>query len=253
MSKNDLIEDLFPLTPLQQGLLFHALYEPGSGAYVGQFGFELTGELDVDAFRRAWEAAVERHAALRTGFAWEGGPEPLQVVRRRVEVGLAVEDWRALPAAERAARLEAYLQSDRARGFDPARAPLMRLALFRTGDQAHELVWTHHHLLVDGWSVGLVFRDVVALYDAFSEGRPPALPAVRPYRGYAAWLKRQDAARAEAFWRRELAGFTAPTPVPAARPAPAAAGHQRLETQGEGAGTPAPPALAPRAPPPPQP
>ncbi|HEX8694770.1 MAG TPA: non-ribosomal peptide synthase/polyketide synthase, partial [Longimicrobium sp.] len=207
------VEDVYPLAPLQEGLLFHTLYEPGSGAYVGQFGYRLQGELDVEAFRRAWSGVVERHAALRTGFTWEGVREPLQVVRRAVEVPLLVEDWRGVDADEQARRLDARLAADRALGFDPARPPLMRLALFRTGDAAHHLVWTCHHLLLDGWSMPLVLRDVVALYGAHAAGRDPALPPAPSYRGYIAWLERQELGGAERYWRAALAGFRSPTPL----------------------------------------
>ncbi len=205
------VEDVYPLTPMQQGMLFHTLLEPGGGAYVGQFGFGLLGALDEEAFERAWSETTRRHMALRTGFSWEGADEPVQVVRRRVRLELRREDWRGLPAAEQEQRRAAYLRADRARGFDPADPPLMRLALFRTGEAAHELVWTHHQMAFDGWSLPLVFRDVAALYGAYAEGREPELPPVRPYRDYMAWLGRQELARAEAFWRETLAGFRGPT------------------------------------------
>jgi amino acid adenylation domain-containing protein/non-ribosomal peptide synthase protein (TIGR01720 family) len=205
------VEDVYPLTPMQEGMLFHSLLAPGGGAYVGQFMYDLTGPLDPAAFGRAWNATVQRHAILRTGFQW-GSERPFQVVRREVELPLRAEDWRGLSAAEREARLAAFLAEDREAGFDPARPPLTRLALFRTGDERFRLVWTHHHLLLDGWSLPLVFRDVALLYDAFAGGREPALPPTRPYRDYIAWLQRQDPASAEGFWREHLAGIEAATP-----------------------------------------
>jgi amino acid adenylation domain-containing protein/non-ribosomal peptide synthase protein (TIGR01720 family) len=211
------IEDVYPLAPLQEGMLFHTLMEEAGGLFVAQFGFDLLGELDVDAFERAWRAAVERHPVLRTDFVWQGVDRPLQVVRRRVALPVAREDWRGLPAAEREARRAEYLRQDRERGFDAGRAPLLRLALFRTGEAEHHLVWTQHHLTLDGWSIPILFRDVASFYVAFAQGRAAQLPPVRPYRDYMAWLARQDGARAEAFWREALAGFAAPIPVRAAR------------------------------------
>jgi amino acid adenylation domain-containing protein/non-ribosomal peptide synthase protein (TIGR01720 family) len=205
------VEDVYPLTPMQEGMLFHSLLAPGGGAYVGQFMYDLTGPLDAGAFGRAWSGVVKRHPVLRTGFRW-GGERPFQVVARDVELPLRAEDWRGLSDADREARLEAYLAADREQGFDTARPPLMRLALFRTGDDRHRLVWTHHHLLLDGWSLPLVFRDVAILYDAFAAGREPSLPPTRPYRDYIAWLQRQDPAAAESFWREHLAGIEAATP-----------------------------------------
>ncbi|HEX2094369.1 MAG TPA: amino acid adenylation domain-containing protein, partial [Longimicrobiaceae bacterium] len=225
------IEDLYPLSPMQEGMLFHTLMQPGSGAYVGQFGFALRGPLDRGAFRRAWETVVARHTALRSSFAWEGLERPLQTVHRWVDPELREEDWRGAGAAEQAERLDAFLAADRARGFDPGRAPLLRLALFRTADRAHRLVWSFHQMVLDGWSLPLVFREVVMLYDAYRHGREAALPAPRPYRDYIAWLGRRDPGGAERFWRAELAGFSTPTPLVVDRAVPGeAAGHGNAAT-----------------------
>ncbi|HEX7241800.1 MAG TPA: amino acid adenylation domain-containing protein, partial [Longimicrobiaceae bacterium] len=225
------VEDVYPLTPMQEGMLFHALYSPEGGAYVEQFGFELEGTLDVEAFRRAWQGVAERHTVLRSGFAWEGVERPVQVVRRGGEVPLAVEDWRGVPAEEWEERLEAYLRADRAEGLALERGPLMRLALFRTEEERYRLVWTHHHLVLDGWSLPLVFREVVALYDAAVEGVEARLGEARPYRAYLAWLAGRDTAASEAYWRAELAGFEAATPLAADRRAEGAAGHPSYDTR----------------------
>ncbi|HEX7241264.1 MAG TPA: condensation domain-containing protein, partial [Longimicrobiaceae bacterium] len=222
------VEDVYPLSPMQEGMLFHSLYAPDSGVYVGQFGLLLEGALDARALERAWQDAVDRHEALRAGFAWAGLPRPVQVVRREAELPLRVEDWRGLDAAERRARLEHWLEADRTAGFHPGRAPLMRLALFRLGDGEHQLVWTHHHMVMDGWSLSLVLGDVRAAYAAHVRGEAPPPARGLRYREYVAWLERQDRSRAERFWREAVAGFDAPTPLPASR-APG--------TPGEGSGT----------------
>ena len=219
------VEDVYPLTPLQEGILFLTLYAPGSGVYVDQSGYVLEGPLDAAALERAWRGVVARHEALRAGFAWEGLPRPVQVIRREAAPRFRVEDWRGLDEAERQARLERYLAEDRTAGFDPGEAPLMRLALFRTGEREHQLVWTHHHLIVDGWSIPLILAEVMAQYAAHLRGEAPRPAGGRRYRDYVAWLERQDRARAERFWREALAGFHAPTPLPAARPAGDAGGE----------------------------
>ncbi|HEX2190457.1 MAG TPA: amino acid adenylation domain-containing protein, partial [Longimicrobiaceae bacterium] len=160
------VEDVYPMTSMQEGLLFHSLDEPRSGVYVGQLGFVLEGPLDADALERAWRGAVARHAGLRTAFAWEGLPRPVQVVREDAELEFRREDRRGWGAAE----LDALAEAERARGFDLARPALMRLALVRTGEEEHHLLWTHHHLVLDGWSLSVLFRDVLALYRAHSRG-----------------------------------------------------------------------------------
>ncbi|WP_437926828.1 amino acid adenylation domain-containing protein [Sorangium sp. So ce291] len=218
------VEDVYPLSPLQQGLLFHSLWEPGTGVYVEQVTCRLEGALDEGAFRRAWEAVVEHHGVLRSTFAWEGADEPLQVVRRGVAaaIEIEVEDWRGAGAEEWRARAAARLEADRARGFDLARGPLMRLSLLRVGDEAHLVLWSHHHLLLDGWSAALVLKDAFSAYDALRAGRAAALPPRRRYREYIAWLRELDAGAAEPFWRGALAGFGAATPLPLERVPPAA-------------------------------
>ncbi len=207
------IEDILPLSPMQQGMLFHSLYAPDSGVYVEQTTCTLRGPLDLAAFRRAWQQALARHAALRAAFVWEEVDEPLQVIQRQVELPLTVEDWRELPADEQAARLEALLADERRNGFDLAEAPLLRLTLLRISDNAHRLVWTHHHLLLDGWSVPLLLGEVFAAYEALRQNQPLRLPPARPYRDYIAWLVAQDSEAAERFWRGELAGLRSPTPL----------------------------------------
>jgi amino acid adenylation domain-containing protein len=218
------VEDLYPLSPLQQGMLFHTLYSPGSGAYVEQTVLVLAGRPRAAELRRAWELVTERHPILRTGFVWEGVPKPLQVVFRKVDLPFVTEDWSGLPAEEREARYQRFMADDRARGFDLLRAPLMRFALIRTAPDEHRLVWTSHHVLTDGWSLPLVLNDFIALYDGLLRGAPPRLRPVRPFREYIAWLNRQDAAAAERYWRARLADWEAPTPLPLDR-APARAGQ----------------------------
>ncbi|MBV9789122.1 MAG: amino acid adenylation domain-containing protein, partial [Chloroflexi bacterium] len=207
------VADVYALTALQQGMLFHSLADAGSGVYVEQLVSTLRGPLDVTAFQAAWDQVVARHAVFRTSFLWSDVPEPLQVVQRAVTLPWQIEDWRALPAAEQEARFAAFRTADRRQGLDLTQAPLLRLALMRVADAAHYFVWTVHHLLFDGWSLPLVLNEVFTTYEARVSGRAIQQTAPRPYRDYIAWLQGQDLAQAEAFWRHTLAGFTAPTPL----------------------------------------
>ncbi|HEV2735718.1 MAG TPA: amino acid adenylation domain-containing protein [Longimicrobiaceae bacterium] len=207
------VEDAYPLSPLQQGILFHSLESADPATYLEQFTFHLSGPLDARAMRRAWQAAVDRHAVLRTAFVRRPAGEDVQVVLRGVEAPFEEHDWRALPAAEHAGLLDAFLAADRARGLDLAAAPTLRVALLRAGDEDWHLVWSHHHALLDGWSVPLVMGDVFAAYAALLGGREPGLPPARPFCEYVEWLGARAAAAAEAFWREELRGIAAPTPL----------------------------------------
>lgn len=207
------IEDIYPLTPLQQGMLFHSLADPDSAAYIEQTSCVLEGELDVAAFERAWQTVMQRHPILRTAFIGLSQKEPAQAVFRRLELPLSRLDWRKLPAAEREWRSREWLEADRQRGFDLNQAPLFRLTLIHEEHSRFRFVWTYHHALLDGWSGPLLFQEVFTLYEAYMHGEECILPPSPPYREYITWLRRQPLAEAEAFWREALAGFTTPTPL----------------------------------------
>jgi amino acid adenylation domain-containing protein/non-ribosomal peptide synthase protein (TIGR01720 family) len=209
------LEDLYPLSPVQQGMLYHSLRDPASGVYVEQLVLRLVGDLDVAAFRDAWQRVIDARPVLRTAFLWERLHEPLQAVSRTLPAPLAVEDWLSLDTAEQEVELERRLREDRVRGFDLAAAPVMRLFLFRTGEAEHRFVWSNHHLLVDGWSEPKILEEVFAAYAALCDGRQPALAPRPSYRRYIEWLREQDRGPAESFWRRHLAGFTRPNRLPA--------------------------------------
>jgi len=213
-----LVEDAFPLTPTQEGMLFHTRFTPGSGVYVQQFACELRGAIDLPEFARAWRRLCDRHAVLRTAFDGGDAGRPLQVVYRGVEPPWHQADWRGLRAGGQADALDDYLRADRRRGFATDAPPLMRLAVFRLGDDAHQLIWSYHHLLFDGWSLPLLLREVLELYAGATSGRPVALPPRPPFRDYVAWLRAEDPARAEPFWRDYLKGFREPTPLGLAGP-----------------------------------
>ena len=203
MSKQN-IEDIYPLSPMQQGMLFHRLYATRTDVYFHQAEFTLHGQLDVGAFEQAWERVVARHPILRSAFIWERGQEPSQVVHQRVKLPLEKHDWRELSRADQQAELIAFLKADRERGIELFKAPLMRLSLIQLADDVSHLVWSHHHMLLDGWSVALVLKEIFTFYEALRRGEDLQLERPRPYGDYIAWLKRQDLKKAEDFWRATL-------------------------------------------------
>ncbi|MBZ4421421.1 non-ribosomal peptide synthetase, partial [Myxococcus sp. RHSTA-1-4] len=213
------VEDIFPLSPLQQGLLFHALMAPGEDLYLEQLSWAIRSPLDARALKRAWELVVAHDAMLRARFAWDGLIEPVQVVLSHVELPWTELDWRDVPEAGQPARLEAFLKEDRARSFDLDDAPLLRVALIRLGQDSWHCVWSFHHLLLDGWSMSRVLQQLFTAYAALARGQAPRLAPLPPHRDYVAWLRKQDLARSESWWRRTLEGFTTPTPLPAVRTA----------------------------------
>jgi len=210
--------DAYDLAPLQKGLLFHSLMGSAEERpYHNQMSWELEGELDVEAYRRAWEGAVEANAVLRSGVQWEGLEKPLQVVWREVELPFEVEDLSGLGADQQRGRLEEYLAEDLRRGFELDRPPLLRLVVFRLEERKWELVWSFQHLILDGWSVSLLLEEVSRRYEAARLGTPTQEEERRPYRDYIGWLQGQDLEGAEGYWRELLAGIEEPTPLPRER------------------------------------
>jgi amino acid adenylation domain-containing protein/non-ribosomal peptide synthase protein (TIGR01720 family) len=216
------IESVAPLTPVQEGMLFHTLTAPRPGVYVQQVLCSLGGPLDEAAFRRAWQGLAERHGILRTSFAWQGLTRPLQIVHARAELAWELHDWRGTTEDEQEERLRALLAEDRLRGFDLTRAPLLRFTLVRRGESSWRLLWSHHHILLDGWSVQVLLGELMQSYDDLRHGVLRTSERPLPFHDFVDWLERQDPAPAAAFWRRSLAGVagdTAPTPLPLARSA----------------------------------
>ncbi len=211
MSEN--IKDIYPLSPMQQGMLFHTLYAPETEVYTEQLACKFVGDLNIEAFREAWRQVLQRHDVLRSAFVWEDLDEPLQVVYEEVELPFEILDWSQKPAAEQKEAIDALIARERQEGLELTEAPLMRIKLIKLNDHEHYFIWSHHHLLFDGWGFAIVLRELFQLYEAISQGKDVNLPPVRPFRDYIAWLKAQDMQKAEAFWRKQLAGFSAPTPL----------------------------------------
>jgi amino acid adenylation domain-containing protein/non-ribosomal peptide synthase protein (TIGR01720 family) len=221
------VEDIYPLTPLQAGMLFHSLVDAGAGTYLDQARLLLAGVAAPEALGAAWQAVVDRTPALRTAVVWENVDEPVQVVWSRATLPVTYHDWRDLPETELDAVLRptdgapaadsalgGLLAADRAAGCELGTAPLMRLTIARLPGDRVLVVWTTHHLIMDGWSLGQVFAEVCERYAAAVGGREPEPAARRPFRDYLRWLAGRDLGEAGDYWRRELAGFAAPTSLP---------------------------------------
>ncbi|MPY44459.1 AMP-binding protein, partial [Streptomyces phyllanthi] len=204
------IEDIYPLTGLQQGMLFHSRLAPGMGVYWIWMGLPLHGDLDPGVLRQAWELVFARHEVLRTGVVWEQVPVPMAVVSRSVPLPWQVIDLSGLDEDAQRRAIDDYLAADETTGADFAAPTLVRVALVRLGEDRHQLLWSYHHLLLDGWSSPAVIGEVLQAYQELVAGRQPILPDRRPFRDFVAWLLGQDQEEAKRYWREQLAGFTAP-------------------------------------------
>jgi amino acid adenylation domain-containing protein len=201
-----ILEDILPLTPLQEGLLFHALYDThGPDLYIVQVIIDLEGGLDEAALKAAARALLQRHANLRACFRHEGLTQPLQIITREVMLPWERIDISFLDAAEREQQLADWLAEDRKRRFDMSSPPLLRFALIRMGGEQYRLVLTNHHMLLDGWSMPVLIQELVALYRQY--GDESGMKRARPYRDYLAWLAAQDREASHSVWKAELEGL----------------------------------------------
>ncbi|MFD6309041.1 condensation domain-containing protein, partial [Streptomyces sp. NPDC060223] len=205
------IEDIWPLAPLQEGLLFHAKFdERARDVYVEQRVLELAAPLDTEVLRASWQALLDRHASLRASFRQPAGASRLvQAILAGVILPWSEVDLSDHP--DPAAEAERLAEAERDRGFDVAVPPLLRLVLIRMGGPRFQLVITMHHLVLDGWSLPILFQELSEVYAA--GGDAGGLPPVTPYRDYLAWLERQDRDTARAAWADALAGVTEPSLV----------------------------------------
>ncbi|RSM88055.1 non-ribosomal peptide synthetase [Kibdelosporangium aridum] len=211
------VEDVWPLSPLQQGMLYHtALDNDGPDTYTVQTVYGIDGPLDAGLLRASWQALVDRHAALRACFRYVSGAQMVQVIARDAEIPWNETDLSGLPEDIADSEVDRLAAQEVAERLRIEVAPLMKLHLIRLGPESHRLVHTLHHVLVDGWSMPIIHRELAAIYAA--GGDASGLPPTVSYRDYLAWLGRQDKDVAIAAWRKELAGLETPTTVAPADP-----------------------------------
>ncbi|NEU24859.1 amino acid adenylation domain-containing protein, partial [Paenibacillus polymyxa] len=203
------LENVYPLTPMQKGMLFHSLMNAETGVYFEQATFDLEGHFTPAIFEESLKLLVSRHAILRTNFysGWHG--QPLQIVYRQKNPSFRYEDVRGREHA-----VAEFVTQDKARGFDLSKDALMRVAVFRTDDRSYRFVWSFHHIVMDGWCLSLMTDEVFGAYFALLENKQPELAPVKPYSDYIEWLEHQDAQEATRYWSDYLAGFEQQTLLP---------------------------------------
>lgn len=204
------VDNTYQLTPTQEAMLLYSIYAPESPAYFEQFCYTYRGELDTAALEAAWQRVVNRHSILRTSFHWSDDQGPRQKVHDCVQMPFVFEDWRDLTNAQQEQKLTEYLEADCALGFDVSVAPLIRVAVLQTRSNVFQIVISNHHLVLDGWSMGVVRREVSQTYNALVRGEQCELPPAPEFSTFVDWLSNQEAEAGESFWQQEFAGFTQP-------------------------------------------
>ncbi|WP_213940804.1 non-ribosomal peptide synthetase [Pseudomonas sp. dw_612] len=212
------IEDVYPLTPMQEGMLLHTLLEPGTGLYYMQDRYRINSELDPERFAQAWQAVIARHEALRASFCWNVGEDMLQVIHKPGSTPIEYLDWTAIADIEQEPKLQALLKSEREAGFDLLNQAPFHLRLIKVGAARYWFMMSNHHILIDAWCRSLLMNDFFEIYMALGEGRDAQLAVPPRYRDYIGWLQRQSLAEARQWWKTNLQGFERTTPIPSDRP-----------------------------------
>ncbi len=210
------VENIYSLTPMQKGMLFHGVADRQSSAYVEQILFKLHGQLNVDHFANALEKVMQRHSVFRTCFMDNWRNAPLQIVYRNARLSFVYEDMGALNEQQYKEHVRLCALQEKELGFDLARGPLMRMTILGTKDHQYQCIWTFHHIILDGWCLPLFFGELMEHYDAALQQRQAELPAVAPYSQYIEWLEAQNHEEASAYWQAYLDGYEGQANVPAA-------------------------------------
>lgn len=208
------IEAIFPLTPMQRGMLFHASFDENQHAYFQQVRCNFEGRIDQELMKSSWLELINRHQTLRSAFIWKHQKDSMQVVMREIDLPITFLDWSHKDTNRVTQDLEAFLVEDRKKTFNLSKPPLMRLTLIQTNTTQFELIWSHHHILIDGWSTGLLFKEFQQIYQAKSTGTALAMRPVFQHKDYLNWFKSKDEAQDQAFWNSYLSEVESSVSVP---------------------------------------
>ena len=212
MNKN--IKDILPLTPMQQGMLFHSLLNPETEVYTEQLSCKIIGNLNIKAMQNAWEKVYNKHDALRASFVWEDVKEPLQIIFKNVKLPFEYFDLTDKDKDEQSGLIQGFENEDRKAGFKLTKAPLTKFKLIKTAENEYYFIWSYHHILFDGWSTPIVFKDFLDNYDALTNDKNVQIIPTREYRDFISYLKNRDRNKQKEFWQKYLAGMEAPTKLP---------------------------------------
>ncbi|UCH96821.1 MAG: AMP-binding protein, partial [Candidatus Aminicenantes bacterium] len=208
------IRQIYPLAPMQAGILFHAMKNKTSRAYFEQIILTIKGNLDITLFEKSFKKLVERYDILRTAFVYELLEEPLQVILRKRDARIHYEDISLVEENKKKHFLETFKKKDREKGFDLTGDLLMRISIFKTAEKSFRLVWDFHHILMDGWCSGIIYNDLIRIYQLYQKGELLQMTPVPPYENYIQWLEKQDKDEGLRYWRKYLDGYEQPAIIP---------------------------------------
>ena len=207
------LEAIYPMTGMQQGFIFHSMLDEGNKAYASQLYLDFNGDFNPEYFEKAWQTVINKNEIFRTSFIGLERNQPLQVVHSVLELEWEFEDIRSLDKSQQESFFEECRARDKSQGFDFEHGPLMRMSLFRLSDNSYRWLWTHHHSVLDGWSIPIVLEELFTCYMSLRLGSSSPLVKSAPYSNYISWLQQQDDESASQFWKSELTDLVLPTPL----------------------------------------
>lgn len=212
-SRKDLIEGLYPLSGLQQGMLFHGLYDGKVGAYLEQLSCDLIG-VNLEIFTKSWEYLIQRHSVLRSAFYYDKFNVPVQCVYKEIKLPVESLDYSLMEPSEQAEAIKLYEQEEKAKGFDFNEAPLMRLALIRLSNERYRMLWIYHHIILDGWSMPILIEEFLNSYESLSKGDKPLIREIDRYEDYIRYIERRDKKQEQSYWENYLGKIDSGTLLP---------------------------------------
>jgi hypothetical protein len=214
MIKKENLKDIYPLTPMQQGMLFHALFDKESLAYFNQFSLRLSEEINVRIFEESWNEILMRYDNLRTVFITKNVRESMQMILKYQKIDFYFEDIRGMEKSKQETHIKNYQNTDKERPFDLSKDVLLRIALIQLEKASFQFIFSCHHILTDGWSTGIILKDFFSIYFARLANKTPELSAVPSYKNYIQWLMAQDKEKAKSYWDNYLKGYRQPVTLP---------------------------------------
>lgn len=208
------IKDIYGLVPLQQGILFHSIFNEDHGIYLNQLAVSLYGEINLQKFRECWNELLLRHDILRSSFHWKELESPIQAVHGPLLIPWVYEDWREMTPDFQDQKFGTFIKTDRMRGFDLEKPPLLRVFIVQLGDKKYRFCLSHHHIVMDGWSRSNLFKELFFLYEQANNKTPVLLNPITPFKKFVEKMSGLSKRDSETYWRNKLRGYRSSTPVP---------------------------------------
>lgn len=208
------IERIYSLTPMQEGMLFHSLMENDSETYFEQVSFEINGALDTEAFEKSFNILIDRHEVFRAIFIYKKMKNPKQVIIKKRTASINFEDISSTAGDLKTDIIKEFLNKDRLKGFDLSKDMPARISVLRIESGLFKVVFSFHHIIMDGWSLGIVFRELFQIYNSLVGNVPANLSSVKSFGEYIKWLEKQDVEEAAVYWTDYLTDYEEQAVVP---------------------------------------